>query len=680
MKLTQSIRFRLMCLIAALVVGTLLIVSGVGYYISEKYLDESLNQTEQAIAANAVAHVQSDINIAITHLEDLASIARVQNGDKAQIAPALQEAYQRIGNFDDIVYVSLDGSAISRTNVVIDVSDREYFQQVVSTKKTYVSEVFLSRITQKQSVALCVPVVRNGQLTGVLFGIYSLDKLIPIIKDIKYKQHGYGALLEDSGVYLAHPTRPDLIGNMNLKTGEISDQLKSTLGKASFLDPKILNAFKEATEKNTRIRLEYSATTGAVQIGSLTPISLPGGQSWVLLLVTTKDDATSETAALSRVLLSLSGICLLVVLGLTFWLSKSFVQPVLRINQIAQDIAAGQLKALQKTIKDKSEFGQLADNILLMNQNLRSLVQQVQSQADQLAASSEELTASAQQSADAANQVAGSITEIAHGADIQATSANQIMTVAQTMSEQVNQISQAASDVSGTAAATSQAAEQGRQVVEQTVAQMNEIGQNTTATQATITELNNSSQEIREMVTLISSIAGQTNLLALNAAIEAARAGEQGRGFAVVADEVRKLAEESNQAARQIGELVGKNEANLNQVITSTQAGAAGIQTGISLVHDTGETFKNIVDAILRLSDQIKDISDAIRQIATGNQTLVKSIQEIDTASKQAAAEAQNVSAATEEQSASMQEIASSSQSLSMLANDLQEAIAKFQL
>ena len=680
MKWTQSIRFRLMGIIGALVVGTLLVVSGIGYYISAKYLDDSLNQTEQAIAASAAAHVGTEISTSIIQLEDLASIARLQSGDKTQIAPALKEARQRLNKFDDIVYASLDGATINGDNFSINVADREYFQKVVATKKPYVSEVFLSRANQKRSVALCVPVMRGNQLTGILFAAYSLDRLLPIIQDISYKQKGYGALLEDNGVYLAHPTRPELIGNMNLKTGEISDQLKSQLGAASSLDPKLLNAFKETTEKDTRVRLEYQATTGAVQIGSLNPIPLPGDQHWILLLTTTKADATSETTALSRVLLGLSALCLFIVLGLTYLLSKSFVRPILRINQIAQDIAAGHLRDLQKTIQDTSEFGQLSDNVLLMNKNLRTLVQQVQTQSDQLAASSEEMTASAHQSAEASNQVAASITEIAQGADIQATSASQIMQVAQTMSEQVEQISQAANDVSATATSTSQAAEQGRQVVEQTVAQMNEIGQNTTATQATITELNSSSQEIREMVTLISSIAGQTNLLALNAAIEAARAGEQGRGFAVVAEEVRKLAEESNQAARQIGELVEKNETNLNQVIATTQAGAAGIQTGISLVHNTGDTFQNIVGAVLQLSSQIRDISDAIHQIATGNQTLVKSIQNIDTASKQAAMEAQTVSAATEEQSASMQEIASSSQSLAMLAADLQAAVAKFHL
>ena len=354
-----------------------------------------------------------------------------------------------------------------------------------------------------------------------------------------------------------------------------------------------------------------------------------------------------------------------------------------RINTLLNGmtkIADGDLSHQDIPVTCLDEIDQVGQSMNVMLRNMQRLIQQIAGSSEQVAASSEELTASAQQSADAANQVANSITEIAHATDTQATSANQIMTVAQTMSEQANQISQTAKSVSATAIDTSQAANQGLQVVEKTVNQMNDIGNKTTATQTMIAELDQSSQKISEMVTLISSIAGQTNLLALNAAIEAARAGEQGRGFSVVAEEVRKLAEESNKAAQQIGTFVDANQANLTQVVAATQAGAAGIQAGISLVHDTGETFKRIVEAILHLSEQISDISNSIHDIATGNQKLVSSIQEIDTASKQSAAQSQTVSAATEEQSASMQQIAASSQSLAQLAGNLQTAIAKFQI
>ena len=681
MKLIHSIRFQLMCLIGALVIGTLLVVSGAGYYLTQQYLGESMEQTEEAVVGKAAAYVRAELAMPIMQLEDLASIARLQSGDKTQIQPALQEAHLRIGKFDDILFASLDGVSINNAGVSVNVSDREYFRKVINTKKPHISEIFLSRTNQKQSVALCVPVSRNGQLIGVLFGTYSLDKLQPIIQDIKFKQHGYGALLEDSGLYLVHPTRPEFAGNMNLKTGEFSAELKNQENMSNGIDPRLSAAFTQALETHKRVHMQYKSTSANIeQVGSFIPIDMPGDRRWILQMTTTEADATSEITALSRMLIGLSGFSLLLVLGLTFWASRSFVRPILHINQVANEIAEGDLRDRVKTIRSQNELGQLADNMLLMNRNLRGLVQQVQSQSAQMAAASEELTASAHQSADASNQVAGSITEVARAAELQSENAAQILTVSRTMTEQVDQMSQAAEAVTGAAAVTTRSAEQGGQVVQQTIRQMNEIGQQTAAMQNHITELNTSSRDIQKMVTLISSIAGQTNLLALNAAIEAARAGEQGRGFAVVAEEVRKLAEESNQAAQTINSLVAKNETNLTQVVAAAQNGISGIQSGIALVNDTGETFKQIEDAIHRLSGQVTDITVAIRRIAEENQTLAEAIENIDTASKEVASETQSVSAATEEQSASMQEIASSSQSLANLAADLEAAIAKFRL
>ena len=678
----QSIRFRLMGLIALLVIAALAVVSGGGYYFSEKYLGESLNQTERAVAENAITRIQGEMQTGMIQLEELANTARVQSGDKAQIQTALTGLFQRSGRFDHVFYAALDGKSLNDAGATGQYADREYFKKVVETKKPYISDPLISRTTGKQSVVMIVPVLKpgSGEITGVVFGTYSAEKLLPVVKIIKFKAKGYGALLDDNGIYLVHPTRPDLNGKMNLKTGAIDEEVKKKLPPNAAVDFQLLNGFKKVTESGERLRFPYKATNGAEQIGSLNIISLPGGQRWVLLLTTSQADAASETSALSKILIGLALGCLAIALLITFWASGSFVRPILRITEVAKDIAAGNLRELSKTINDKSEFGQLSDSILLMNRNLRSLVQQVQNQSHQLAASSEQLTAGAQQSADAANQVAGSITEMAKGSEDQVAAVNETAAIVEEISATIEEVARTAREMATMAEKAVAATNDGQQAVDRAVTQMGSVGEGARKAHAAAGDLESGSRQIEEIVGLISNIAGQTNLLALNAAIEAARAGEQGKGFAVVAEEVRKLAEQSENAAQQIKGIIGTNNANIQNVVEAIGEASANIEQGVGLVNSAGEGFAAIGQQVHDVAGRVGGLSTAFAEVGSGSKKIVESMRRVEKISRDAALEAQSISAATEEQSASTEEIASSSQSLAKLAGDLQEAVAKFQL
>ncbi|MDR3565278.1 MAG: methyl-accepting chemotaxis protein, partial [Negativicutes bacterium] len=450
--------------------------------------------------------------------------------------------------------------------------------------------------------------------------------------------------------------------------------------KETELDDRIIALFKKVSESGKQAQGKYVFVDGVSRVAVYTPIDLPGGQRWIMIVSAPEAEVTREAATLGKTALSISLVLLLLAMVFIVVISRRFAKPIALIRDECLLLTQGDFREREAKVHSEDEIGQLAGGFRQMRTNLRGLVTQVQSQADQVAAAAEELTASAQQSADAANQVAGSITEIAQGTDKQAAAANKITEVAEEMSASTEQITATAREVSGIAGSTSQEAEQGRRAVEEAIGQMTQIGQGSEAVQSAIAELAHGSQEISEIVTLIATIAGQTNLLALNAAIEAARAGEHGRGFAVVAEEVRKLAEQSNQAAQQIEALIRRNQTNMDQAVVATQAGTSGVKAGVTVVNTAGETFRKIAGSVIQLSTQIKDISESMEQMASASQTLVSSIQDVDKVSRENAAEAQMVSAATEEQSASMEEIASSSQGLAKLAGDLQAAVAKFRV
>ena len=332
------------------------------------------------------------------------------------------------------------------------------------------------------------------------------------------------------------------------------------------------------------------------------------------------------------------------------------------------------------SLADQSEFGDVSRAVETMNTNIRNLMKQVSNTSEQLAASSEELTASADQSAQASNQVAASITDVAQGADTQLRLANNANGVVEKMSASIQQVAKNTQIVSASAEKTATTANAGEQTIEKAVSQMSTIEEKTTSTARVIGELEEKSQQIGQIVEVISAISGQTNLLALNAAIEAARAGEAGRGFAVVAEEVRKLAEQSQEAAKQITDLISEVQAKTNHAVTFMNDGKREVDSGAAVVGAAGQSFREILQMIREITSQIQGISKAIEDISKGTQHVVDAVQQIDQESKNAAAQTETISAATEEQSASVEEIASASRHLAQMAEGLQEEVRRFKV
>jgi len=370
-----------------------------------------------------------------------------------------------------------------------------------------------------------------------------------------------------------------------------------------------------------------------------------------------------------------------VVLGLSgLFVTKMITKPLHSMVLFCQELATGDFRNKPRKLIRKDEIGQLADALANMRDNLRIVFKQVNDSAEQVAASSEELTASAEQSAQAANQVAESISEVANGAEKQVHAINETSAVVEKMSTGIQQVATNTNLAAGKSAQAAETAKEGGKSVEKAVNQMTKIEQTVNNSSQVVATLGARSKEIGQIVDTISGIAGQTNLLALNAAIEAARAGEQGRGFAVVADEVRKLAEQSHDAAKKISTLINGIQGDTDKAVVAMSEGTREVKIGTEVVTTAGNAFGEIATLVTEVSNQVKGISAAIQQMAGGSQQIVSSVKEIDRLSKTAASEAQTVSAATEEQSASMEEIASSSQALANLAMGLREAVSKFQI
>lgn len=653
------------------------VLSATSLQLAKTYLTKSINETAGAVGTDYANRVQADIEGMIIQLEDLASIQRVRAGtDKVQIVTALTEAHQRLGKFDAIVFISPDGAGITNTGTTAAYGDRDYFKKVLAEKKAVVSDPLVSKSTGKLAVVLAVPVTNNGQLTGVLVGTFSVERLAKMISDLKFLDTGYGHLSDDSGNLIVHPRHPEFVNKMNLLDKKVDAELSK---KQAELDDRLHKLFKAAAQDGKQTQEVYTSLDGTSKVAIATPIDLPGNR-WVMMVEAPEEEATQALGNLARTMLGISVGCILLAAVAIMIIAKRFAKPIVLLRDECLLLAQGNLQERESQVSSEDEIGQLEAGFQEMRRNLRELTGKILAQSEQVAASSEELTASAEQSAQAANQVAVSITEVAQGTAQQIQAVEQTMMVVEQISAAMEQTAATANEVAVMAVQTTEAVKGGQEAVNKAVLQMDNVGRGSTELQATVDKLAESSQKIGQIVGVISSIAGQTNLLALNAAIEAARAGEAGRGFAVVAEEVRKLAEQSAAAATEITALVTENTGSINGAVAVMNTSTENIKVGIDVVNGAGQAFEAIAERIRLMTEQVKDISTATQDVAQGSQQIVTSMKNIEQTSKDSAAQAETVSAATEEQSASMEEIASSSQGMARLAADMQQAVGAFKL
>lgn len=543
-----------------------------------------------------------------------------------------------------------------------------------------------------------------------------------------------GFLVDNEVVFaipVAYSDNPELNGYLPTHNTVFKDR-----SKRIFND--VTGAAAATTTKIEGLKQEYQRDTGEVMWDMSYPIYVDG-QHWGGYRVAISIQAAEAKikGVQKQTILIMVGILVLITATLILVTKIVIGSPLRRILDAAQNLATGDADLSSRlNVATSDELGLLAKTFDLFIEKIHHMVKTLVQSIDGVAETSDRLSSNSDEVAKASQTVALSIEEmvkgtndklnavsgtreimeqftaaigqIAHGANEQANHVNQTSQAIGEMAGGIQEVATNAQTVLDAAVDAAKVARKGEEAVESTISGMEKIKNTVYDSAVRIKELGEHSQKIGEIIQVIDEIAEQTNLLALNAAIEAARAGEHGKGFAVVADEVRKLAERSGKATKEIAELIINIQKGTGKAVDAMEHGTKEVEEGVRLAHDAGTALEEIMQTVEMTLSQIQLISGtaqrmsessmsvvtaidnvaaiteqnsaSTQEMAAGSDSAMSSIETITQLTKESAEHSENISVSVEEMAASTEDIAQAAETLSNMARDLRTLTKGFKI
>ncbi|MEM5511302.1 methyl-accepting chemotaxis protein [Pseudoalteromonas sp. AS84] len=537
---------------------------------TEQQLSLVLQQNSESVSQNIASWLNAKLAIVI-------SIAKTHkaNDSKALTLSQLNTA-ELAGSFKNTYIGKSSGTFILNDQSVVlpadfDATSRPWYKLVENKSNTAFTTPYIDVTTNELTISAVVPILQNGQFSGVAGADIDMQTVTKIINDIDFLGLGYGFLLDNKGQVLSHPN-----AKLNLKN---TSDIFGT---------------------NTPLQSEFTQyeINGESKLISFTKISGIENVDWYLGVVIDKDKAyvsVSNFGQTAAVFMVIGIIAIIIMMQL---LLRYLMQPMNRLNDAIKDIAQGEGDLTRRlTVENDDEFGDLSHSFNIFIEKIQHSIEQVKESTEQLDTAIESLVSQTHSSLSMYDDQSKRTDSVAAA---------------------INQFSATSMDISSNAESASQLAKnadehstQNQEALSHSVATIHQLSANMEKAQQTINSLNTHTTSIGQVLEVIKGVSEQTNLLALNAAIEAARAGEAGRGFAVVADEVRQLAHRTQQSTQEIEDTVSQLQKGSNLAVELMKTSLQDSEKSVQQADAVGNLMSHVIQAIKQINDANHSVASA---------------------------------------------------------------------